>query len=66
MRLPEAAVDQQAFRRAADARPPRLGVDHHPPRLFQSGRARDTLAIWVGFFLVMLATYTAFSWLPIA
>ena len=32
--------------------------------LFQSGRARDTLAIWVGFFLVMLATYTAFSWLP--
>ncbi|AYH41935.1 MFS transporter [Azoarcus sp. DN11] len=32
--------------------------------LFQAGRARDTLAIWAGFFLVMLATYTAFSWLP--
>lgn len=32
--------------------------------LFESGRVRDTLAIWVGFFMVMLATYSAFSWLP--
>lgn len=32
--------------------------------LFAGGLARDTLAIWCGFFMVMLATYTAFSWLP--
>ena len=32
--------------------------------LFERGFARDTLAIWAGFFLVMLATYSAFSWLP--
>ncbi|HJV24711.1 MAG TPA: MFS transporter [Aromatoleum sp.] len=32
--------------------------------LFEPGRARDTLAIWGGFFMVMLATYSAFSWLP--
>ncbi|NMG77651.1 MFS transporter [Aromatoleum diolicum] len=32
--------------------------------LFVAGRARDTLAIWAGFFMVMLATYSAFSWLP--
>lgn len=32
--------------------------------LFQGGLARDTLAIWVGFFMVMLASYSAFSWLP--
>lgn len=32
--------------------------------LFQGGMARDTLAIWIGFFMVMLASYSAFSWLP--
>ena len=32
--------------------------------LFETGRMRDTLAIWIGFFMVMLATYSAFSWLP--
>lgn len=32
--------------------------------LFKEGLARDTLAIWMGFFMVMLASYSAFSWLP--
>lgn len=32
--------------------------------LFERDRVRDTLAIWAGFFMVMLATYSAFSWLP--
>ncbi|MBS0512482.1 MAG: MFS transporter [Proteobacteria bacterium] len=32
--------------------------------LFEASRVRDTLAIWGGFFMVMLATYSAFSWLP--
>lgn len=32
--------------------------------LFEAGRLRDTLGIWFGFFAVMLATYSAFSWLP--
>jgi AAHS family 4-hydroxybenzoate transporter-like MFS transporter len=32
--------------------------------LFERDRVRDTLAIWGGFFMVMLATYSAFSWLP--
>ncbi|BAL24998.1 MFS transporter [Azoarcus sp. KH32C] len=32
--------------------------------LFEPARVRDTLAIWGGFFMVMLATYSAFSWLP--
>ena len=32
--------------------------------LFKDGLARDTLAIWIGFFMVMLASYSAFSWLP--
>lgn len=32
--------------------------------LLERDRARDTLAIWGGFFMVMLATYSAFSWLP--
>ncbi len=32
--------------------------------LFRNDQARDTLAIWIGFFMVMLASYTAFSWLP--
>ena len=31
--------------------------------LFSDGLAR-TLAIWMGFFMVMLTPYSAFSWLP--
>jgi AAHS family 4-hydroxybenzoate transporter-like MFS transporter len=32
--------------------------------LFDTGRARDTLAIWAAFFMCLLAVYSAFSWLP--
>lgn len=32
--------------------------------LFSDGQGRDTVAIWIGFFMVMFASYTAFSWLP--
>ncbi|MEJ8825036.1 MFS transporter [Variovorax humicola] len=32
--------------------------------LFETGRARDTLAIWAAFFMCLLAVYSAFSWLP--
>jgi len=32
--------------------------------LFETGRARDTIAIWCTFFVVLLAVYSAFSWLP--
>ena len=32
--------------------------------LFQADRLRDTLALWVAFFLSLLSVYTAFSWLP--
>ncbi|MEQ1581583.1 MAG: MFS transporter [Steroidobacteraceae bacterium] len=32
--------------------------------LFSDGRARDTLAIWAAFFMCLLASYSAFSWLP--
>lgn len=32
--------------------------------LFQGGLARDTLALCTAFFMVVLALYTAFSWLP--
>lgn len=32
--------------------------------LFEAGRRRDTIALWLAFFLCLLAVYTAFSWLP--
>jgi AAHS family 4-hydroxybenzoate transporter-like MFS transporter len=32
--------------------------------LFQADRVRDTLALWIAFFLSLFAVYTAFSWLP--
>jgi AAHS family 4-hydroxybenzoate transporter-like MFS transporter len=32
--------------------------------LFQGDRVRDTLALWVAFFLSLFSVYTAFSWLP--
>jgi len=32
--------------------------------LFEPGRVRDTLSLWVAFFLCLLAVYSAFSWLP--
>ena len=32
--------------------------------LFTEGRAADSLAIWLAFFMCLLAVYSAFSWLP--
>lgn len=32
--------------------------------LFVGGRAPDTLALWVAFFMCLLAVFTAASWLP--
>ena len=32
--------------------------------LFEGDRRRDTVALWVSFFLCLLAVYSAFSWLP--
>ena len=32
--------------------------------LFQGDRLRDTLALWIAFFLSLFSVYTAFSWLP--
>lgn len=32
--------------------------------LFAPGLERDTLAIWVAFFMCLTAVYSAFSWLP--
>jgi AAHS family 4-hydroxybenzoate transporter-like MFS transporter len=32
--------------------------------LFETGRKRDTVGLWLSFFLCLLAVYSAFSWLP--
>ncbi|WP_144107529.1 MFS transporter [Paraburkholderia sp. BCC1886] len=32
--------------------------------LFSAGHGRDTVAIWVAFFMNLIAVYSAFSWLP--
>jgi AAHS family 4-hydroxybenzoate transporter-like MFS transporter len=32
--------------------------------LFASGLRRDTIAIWIAFFMNLIAVYSAFSWLP--
>lgn len=32
--------------------------------LLQNGMRRNTLALWVGFFFCLLASYTMFSWAP--
>ena len=32
--------------------------------LFGKGFARDTVAIWIAFFMCLTAVYSAFSWLP--
>lgn len=32
--------------------------------LFREGRTRDTLWLWVAFFMTQLSLYSAFSWLP--
>lgn len=32
--------------------------------LFEANLLRDTLAIWIAFFMCLVAVYSAFSWLP--
>ncbi|OEC46385.1 MFS transporter [Pseudomonas sp. 1D4] len=32
--------------------------------LFMAGYGRDTVAIWIAFFMCLTAVYSAFSWLP--
>ena len=32
--------------------------------LFRDGRARDTMWLWLAFFMTLLSIYSAFSWLP--
>lgn len=32
--------------------------------LFRDGRARDTIWLWIAFFMTLLSIYSAFSWLP--
>ena len=40
-------------------------VRHNPLRaLFGAGMLGNTLALWVGFFFCLLASYTMFSWVP--
>ncbi|WP_213301984.1 MFS transporter [Paraburkholderia sacchari] len=46
------AIEQKAEKRA--------GIS----ALFAPGQRRDTLAIWLAFFMNLLAVYSAFSWLP--
>ncbi len=51
---------QFADRAEAHAKAPKVGFR----ALFEGGLARDTLSIWIAFFMTVLALYTAFSWLP--
>jgi AAHS family 4-hydroxybenzoate transporter-like MFS transporter len=41
-----------------------VGEDAGIKALFQQGRARDTIALWIACFACLLAVYSAFSWLP--
>ena len=47
-----------------DSREEEVGEDAGVRALFQQGRARDTIALWVACFACLLAVYSAFSWLP--
>jgi AAHS family 4-hydroxybenzoate transporter-like MFS transporter len=60
-RMSRAADDRALFVDAAEQKiERRRGV----PALFEAGRVRDTLALWIAFFLSLMAVYTVFSWLP--
>ncbi|AON53387.1 MFS transporter [Herbaspirillum seropedicae] len=48
----------------ADAREQAIETRAGFGALFASGQARDTMALWVAFFMNLLAVYSAFSWLP--
>jgi MFS transporter, AAHS family, 4-hydroxybenzoate transporter len=60
-RMARGAPDDAAFIDAAEQRLERRAGLH---ALFQGDRVRDTLALWVAFFLSLFSVYTAFSWLP--
>ena len=47
-----------------DSREIEVGEDAGIKALFQQGRARDTIALWIACFACLLAVYSAFSWLP--
>lgn len=47
-----------------DSREQDVAEDAGVRALFDQGRARDTLALWVACFACLLAVYSAFSWLP--
>lgn len=47
-----------------DSREEEVGEDAGVRTLFERGRARDTIALWVACFACLLAVYSAFSWLP--
>lgn len=59
------------MRRPCDRRAPFIdGAEQAEPRaaslraLFANGRERDTITLWVAFFLCLLCVYSAFSWVP--
>lgn len=47
-----------------DSREDQMAEDAGFRALFEKGRARDTIALWLATFACLLAVYTAFSWLP--
>ena len=61
LRMSRPASDTAVFIDAAEQKLERkAGVS----ALFQGDRVRDTLALWVAFFLSLFSVYTVFSWLP--
>ncbi len=58
------ARPQPAETRYTDAVEQRVETRSGLAALFEPSRIRDTLALWVSFFLCLLAVYSAFSWLP--
>lgn len=47
-----------------DSREQAVSNDGRVKALFQDGRGFDTIALWIACFAALLATYSAFSWLP--
>ncbi len=52
--------------KAPDAQPPAGVTPAHAPlaQVLTPSRLRDTLALWVAFFMCLLSVYTVFSWAP--
>ncbi|WP_244424745.1 MFS transporter [Methylobacterium nodulans] len=47
-----------------DSREEKVEEDAGLRALFEEGRRRDTIALWLATFACLLAVYSAFSWLP--